>query len=157
MLSCNAADLMYRIVPLKAWRAFLIRVHFERCPSCRAQLIGEAEARSLFVQEADVRAAGGLWPRVARSLAESANMTAAGSRALAGGRAWRWAAAAVVVTVLAGYWAFRDFRPAGVPSVAAAPASFALEYVRVGGQPADAFIYQPQGSDMVIVWAGKAN
>ena len=29
-------------------------------------------------------------------------------------------------------------------------------YIRVGGQPAGAYIYQPQGADIIIVWAEKA-
>jgi hypothetical protein len=35
------------------------------------------------------------------------------------------------------------------------PVRFELEYIRVGGQPANAVVYQPQGSDIIIVWAGK--
>jgi hypothetical protein len=157
MLSCNDADLLYKFVPLRAWRAFLVRVHFERCPACQKALAGAAEARSLFAQETDFRPSEALWRRVARPLAEANGETATEARRPAGSRVWRWAAAGVVVAFLAGYWVFKDPRPDGVPALAASPARFELEYVRVDGLPADAYIYQPQGSDIVIVWAGKAN
>jgi hypothetical protein len=154
MLSCNAADFLYRSVPVRAGRAFLVRFHFERCPSCRKQLGGAAEARSLLAQNADFRASEALWQRVARSLAEPDEKSLRRSSRTARRPVWQWAAAGVVVALLAGYWVFRDFRPGGVPAAASAPARFELEYVRVGGLPANAYVYQPQGSDTVMVWAG---
>ena len=157
MISCNAADFLYRLLPLMPWRAFLIRVHFDRCPHCQKQLAGAAEARSLFVQEADSRPGAALWQGIGRALAEEDKRTAEKPVPVSGSRMWRWAAAGVVLVVLAGYWAWKDNRPDGVPVAAAASARFELEYVRVGGQPADAYVYQSQGSDIVIVWAGKAN
>jgi hypothetical protein len=32
---------------------------------------------------------------------------------------------------------------------------FEINYINVGGAPAQAFIYRPQGSDMIVVWAEK--
>ncbi len=154
MLSCNAADRLYRFVPVKSWRAFLIRVHFERCPACQKALAGAAEARTLLAQNTGFRASEALWRRVARSLAEPDEKSLRRSSRNARRPVWQWAAAGAVVAFLAGYWVFRDFRPAGVRAAASASARFELEYVRVGGLPANAYVYQPQGSDMVMVWAG---
>ncbi len=155
MFSCNAADRLYRLVPLRPWRAWLTSAHFERCPACQKQLASAAEARSLFVQESDSQRSESLWDGVARTLAESDNRPSVKPQPGFHSRAWRWAAAGIVLVVLAGYWVRKDFRPEGVP--ASAPARFELDYVRVGGLPADAYIYEPQGSDIVIVWAGKPN
>ncbi|OGD22839.1 MAG: hypothetical protein A2W03_03660 [Candidatus Aminicenantes bacterium RBG_16_63_16] len=157
MISCNAADFLYRLLPVKPWRGFLIRVHFDRCPHCQKQLAGAAEARTLFVQEADFRPGVALWQGIAGSLAEEDGATPEKPVLAAGSRIWRWAAAGIIVAFMVGYWAWKDNRPDGVPVAASASARFELEYVRVGGQPADAYVYQPQGSDMIIVWAGKAN
>ncbi len=154
MLSCNAADRLYRSFPVKPWRAFIIRVHFERCPACQESLAGAEEARALFVRETGRRPSEALWRRVARSLEETDENTLRGSSRTARRPVWQWAAAGVVVALLAGYWVFRDFRPDGLPGSASSPVRFELEYVRVGGLPANAYVYQPQGSDMVMVWAG---
>jgi hypothetical protein len=68
-----------------------------------------------------------------------------------------WAVAAIFLLIfIAGFLLFKDFRSENVSSAAAVPARFELEYVRVGGQPANTVVYQPQGSDMIIVWAGKS-
>jgi len=157
MTSCRVADLFYRLVPVKPWRAFLIRTHFERCPRCQKELISAAEVRSLLVQAADFHKMQPLWEAVSRSLASGDSLAAEKPRPMPVSRPWAWAAAGIVLAVLAGYWILRDFRPAGVGPGAAVPARFELEYVRVGGQPAEAYVYQPRGSDMTIVWAGKAN
>ncbi len=157
MTSCNVVSFLYDKVPLKLWRALLIRVHLDRCPRCQGELASPAEARSLFVQEAGLPSAAALWKEITLSLAEKDDAAAAQRPRFAGRRPWGWAAAGIVLVVLAGYWALRDFRPGGVLPGAVAPARFELEYVRVGGQPADAYVYQPQGSDMIIVWAGKTH
>lgn len=158
MLTCNAADRLSRLLLLKPWRALLIRLHSERCPACRKGLADAAEARSLLVSETEVRPSDDLWRRVNRSLAAEGENSLQKPRAAVFGRPWSWAAATVVVAFLAGYWAFRDFRPEGISGPAQAPAArFEMEYVRVDGLPADAFVYKPQGSDFVMVWAGKAN
>ena len=71
-------------------------------------------------------------------------------------RRWGWAVATAFLGVLLmSFLLLRDFRPERV-SADAVPARFELEYVRVGGQPANAVVYKPQGSDMIIVWAGKS-
>src|SRR4030067_2761739 len=75
MISCNAADFLYRLLPVKPWRGFLIRVHFDRCPHCQKQLAGAAEARTLFVQEADFRPGVALWQGMAGSLDEEDGAT----------------------------------------------------------------------------------
>jgi len=157
MTSCSAAELLYRLVPVKPWRALLIRVHFEDCPRCQKELAGAAEVRSLLVHEADCQLTQPLWEDISRSLASGDSLAAEKPRPMPVSRPWAWAAAGIVLAVLAGYWILRDFRPAGVGPGAAVPARFELEYVRVGGQPAEAYVYQPRGSDMTIVWAGKAN
>jgi hypothetical protein len=72
-------------------------------------------------------------------------------------RHWGWAVAtAFLLVLIAGFLLLKDFRPDRAASAAVVPARFELEYVLVGGQPANTVVYQPQGSDMIIVWAGKS-
>jgi hypothetical protein len=58
-----------------------------------------------------------------------------------------------------GLWLLRrDSRISGLPaSNLPGPDRFELEYVRIGGETANAYVYQPQNSDMVLVWAGKSS
>ncbi|MFZ2054058.1 MAG: hypothetical protein WAU81_07655 [Candidatus Aminicenantales bacterium] len=159
MSRCKTVSFFYALIPLSRWRDLLIRRHIEGCARCQAGLASRAESRSLLVQEGTVSIERTLWTGIESRLADKAghSVKALSRRAPAALHAWRWAAAAALLLVLAtGYWVLKDFQPEAISVAAAASARFELEYVRVDGQPADVVIYQPQGSDMIIVWAGKS-
>ena len=158
MSRCKTVEFFYSLIPLKPWRGLLIRRHIENCPRCQTDLASREEAGSLLVQEgADI--ADSLWPEVEKALLAGPGGKHVKERTIRpmDMRRRGWAVAAVFLFVLiAGFLLLKDFRPEGVSSSAAVPARFELEYVRVGGQPANTVVYQPQGSDMIIVWAGKS-
>jgi hypothetical protein len=61
-----------------------------------------------------------------------------------------------LVVALAGLWLMRESAGPGSEAGAGAPPErFEIAYVRIGGQPAQTFVYQPQGTDTVFVWAQK--
>jgi hypothetical protein len=63
----------------------------------------------------------------------------------------------LLVLAVTGFWLLKDARKEAPVSVGNRPADrFELDYIRVGGQPAGAYIYQPQGAEIIIVWAEKA-
>jgi hypothetical protein len=158
MSRCKTVNFFYALIPLSRWRDFLIRRHIEGCAHCQAALTSRDEARSLFVQEGTVGIEPAFWGDVETRLADETHqpIMRAGRRATAILRPHRWAVAVVLLLVLVtGYWLLKDFHPEAISVAAAAPSRFELEYVRVDGRPADVMIYKPQGSDMIIVWAGK--
>jgi hypothetical protein len=156
MAFCKMADIVYAALPLRPLRGLLIRRHMESCPRCQARLLSRAEARRLFVAPDEVGDTEALWARVG---ARAARATAAPERAPAGAAAgWSWAAAAAAALTVAvtGFWLLRQVEKPGLgPGILGAPDRFEISYVNVGGAPAQTFIYQPQGSDVVFVWAAK--
>ncbi|MGB7295852.1 MAG: hypothetical protein WBC70_09720 [Candidatus Aminicenantales bacterium] len=156
MSRCKTVSFFYNLIPLSRWRAFLIRRHIEGCAHCQAGLPSRAESRSLFVQERAVGGEGVLWTKIGPRLAPDAAGKKETARTAPIFRRWGWAVAAAFLAVLiTGVLLIKDFRPEGTVAATAVPARFELEYVRIGGQPADTVVYQPHGSDMIIVWAGK--
>jgi hypothetical protein len=154
MASCKIVDVLYAAIPLSAVRDFLIRRHIEKCGRCQARLISRPEAEALFVKPSDMGPSGDLWrriePRVGRPVPAPATMPA--------GPRWEWAAALATALFFAaaGFWLLRGVRSERVIVELVRPADrFEINYINVGGAPAQAFIYQPQGSDMIIVWAEK--
>lgn len=159
MSHCKTVEIFYALVPLKLWRGFLIRRHVEKCSRCQAGLASQEAVGSLLVQEWQVNISRPLWLEVESVLREDSGRKSVKERAaqFSAMRRWGWAVAtAFLVVLMAGFLLLKDFRPEDAASAAAVPARFELEYVRVGGLPANTVIYQPQGSDMIIVWAGKS-
>jgi hypothetical protein len=158
MSRCRTVNFFYALIPLSRWRNFLIRRHIEGCVRCQAGLASRAESRSLLVQQGAVSFGRSLWTAVESGLAGETGepKKTISRRTPASLEARKWAVAAALLLVLVtGYWILKDFQSEAVSAAAAAPERFELAYVRIDGVPADVVIYQPQGSDMIIVWAGK--
>jgi hypothetical protein len=92
-----------------------------------------------------------LWPRIAAERDRPAGLPEESRVAAAG--AWQIAAVAALALVIAvtGFWVLRETETEAAPP----PGRFEISYVNVGGAPAQTFVYQPQGSDTVFVWAQR--
>jgi hypothetical protein len=153
---CRTVELVYDLVPLPALRAWLIRAHMETCPRCQSRLASRDEARGLLVAPGGVGGSEALWRRIAQDAGRLACRP--GTATAHAGMKWRWAAAAAsaLVVALTGLWLLREVGPSGPATSAAGPAGrFEIAYVKVGGAPAQTFIYRTQGSDTVFVWAQR--
>lgn len=157
MLRCKTVGFLFDALPIGVWRAFLIRRHVDACPECQKKLLSLEESRALLVGPIDSDECSGLKLRL-RSLTANA----AADRVPAGhgqsAKFLRWAPSAAMLLVLAvtGFWLLLD-RSREIPiSERTRPTDrFELDYIRVDGQPAGAYIYQPQGAEIIIVWAEK--
>lgn len=156
MAFCRTVELLYDALPLRPLRSWLIRAHMEKCPRCQARLLSLEEARGLLVARTALGSADPLWRRI---LAPAGAAEArAVDRLPAFGAVGRWAsvAAMAVVVAAAGFWLLREVGRSGFDRSAVPPADrFEIQYVNVGGAPAQTFVYQPLGSDTVFVWAQK--
>ena len=153
---CKTADLLYTAIPLRPFRDWLIRAHMERCPCCQARLLSRDEAKSLLVAPEHVGGPDDLWRRIAGEAGRAASVP--GIRPSRGSLAWRAASVAAMAAVVAltGFWLLREIDRPGFRADVGAPADrFQIDYVNVGGAPAQTFVYQPQGTDTVFVWASR--
>ena len=124
----------------------------------QALLASREEAARLLVREDGVAIGSRLWPGIEAVIAGESGRerSRAGIREMRTVSRWGWAAAAALLGVLViGFLLLRDFRPEWA-STDVVQARFELDYVRIGGQPANAVIYQPQGSDMIVIWVEKS-
>ena len=64
-------------------------------------------------------------------------------------------AAALLATAVVSVWLFRASPGARPEAAPPAEERFEMGYVRVGGRPADSYIFQPQGWGMTLIWAEK--
>ncbi|MGA2363030.1 MAG: hypothetical protein ABSG73_11295 [Candidatus Aminicenantales bacterium] len=154
MVSCKIVDVLYGAVPSRLFRNFLIRTHVERCGRCQARLVSRTEAEALFVKSGDVRTVEELWSRIEPRTGPD---TAVPEKKRARLRCeWAAGAATLLLAAAASFWLLRGVQTESVRADSARPADrFEISYINVGGAPAQAYIYQPKGLDMIIVWAGK--
>ena len=152
MAFCKIVDVLYSGVPSRFFRDFLIRNHLERCERCQARLISRCEAEALLIKHEDATKVEALWRRIEGRTGQTIPVP----EKRPGRLRWEWAAGTATLLLVAAtsFWLLRGLQTQGVRVDCLRPAKrFEISYINVGGAPAQAFIYQPQGSDTVFVWA----
>jgi hypothetical protein len=156
MFRCHLFNFFYAVLPLKMWRDYLIRRHLEACPSCQARLASREEAAPLLMAESDIGPQPSLWPRVKDGLAVP-RVSGAGERRAQGEMRWRWAAAGagILIVGLSSFLVLKDYKPGPGAAGNGASETFRINYLKVEDKPAQAYLYRPRGSNLVIIWAEK--
>ncbi|MCU0236339.1 MAG: hypothetical protein MUC72_04550 [Acidobacteria bacterium] len=53
-MACKWVRFAYRVLPLPAWRAFLLDRHMDSCPFCQGDALGDMAIRSLGMMPSDL-------------------------------------------------------------------------------------------------------
>jgi hypothetical protein len=148
MFRCRMVNFLFSIIPLKIGQDFLLRKHIQNCPSCQENLASLEETKSLLIQEGEVGDLEGLWPKVKVQLAKEKRK----EKVFRLPR-WGWAVggAGLIAVVIIGLWLFWSAH-LGKPSEELGR-PFQIKYIRVHDKPARAYLFQPQDSNMIIIWA----
>jgi len=157
MDACRWVRFGYRLLPLTAWRAWLLSRHMDRCPRCQSRALDDRGIRSLGVTPADLQEEPPLSP------------FAPASRVLPRRVAFhfRWSYAYGFVLAAAILWAViavsrvvpPGIEPQGTVTVAEASDEarvFAVLEARIGGEPARPVVFKPGKPGMTIVWFEKS-
>ncbi len=156
MFRCKVIDFAIKVFQSKVWQDFLIRHHIQKCPVCQARLASVEEAKPFLIQEGEVGSTERLWPAIKARLHEKR-----GKRRIVHlprpRMRWAWIVgiASLIAVVVLGVWLYTILTTAGVPGDEDLVERFQINYIRVENKPANAFVYWPKGTEMVIVWAEK--
>lgn len=145
-------NFFFSIFPINVWKDFWIRLHIQKCPLCQKRVAALKETRLFLIQEGDIGDMEGLWPSVkARLSAQEIK-----ERHLFWPR-WRWAAgvAVVVVAIIVGFWFYSALLQNEGSVEENRVEKFQINYIRIEKKQAQTYIFWPQGSDMILVWAEK--
>lgn len=152
MFRCRVISIFFSFFPFKRWQDFLIRHHIQECPACRNKLASAEEVRVLLIQEGEAENFADLWSGIRTKLTDKEQK----ERDSFWFR-WRWAfrAAGLFAVIAAGILIYTlSIREMGT-SIENMAERFQINYIKVENKPARAFLFQPQGSEMIIVWAEK--
>ncbi|MFQ6109717.1 MAG: hypothetical protein ACE5L7_09235 [Candidatus Aminicenantales bacterium] len=154
MLRCEIVDFLFKAFPLKVWQDFLIRRHIQKCPVCQAGLASAGEVRPFLIQEDEVGGEENFWLRIKTGLQKEKRR---GRRFLQPRPRWVWMMriAGLIAAVVLGVWLYSVFSSPERPAEEKEEARFKINYIRVENKPAQAYVYWPQGKNMIIVWAEK--
>ena len=156
MRHCRILELLYEAFPVRPWQGFLLRVHMDHCPACQAKLARRDEARRALHRAEDFAAGANLWPTLRRRLEDRPAPLPA--RPVLGALALRAAASAGLLVAAAGlsvlFWRGFKVEQAG-PTPATTRGKFSVDYVRIGGRPADSYVFQSKEAKMTLIWASK--
>lgn len=166
-LNCLLTDLSWRIIPIASFRAWLLKIHLDRCRYCQQELASQEEVRSAMVLE-EISFPGhllsGLKSQEKSLLSDSKRSSESEPKKI--NRLLRVYAGitALIIAVLlfsfAWYLGFlaendsiysdNDYRNKIVSQLQ-------VEYVRSDGQAADTFIYRAEDPAMIIIWVETRN
>lgn len=151
MFRCRMVNFLFSIFPLKIWQDFLLQKHIQDCPACQENLASLEETKSLLVQEGEAEGRESIWPKVKVQLTKEKR-----KEKLFRLPRWGWAvgAACLLIAIFLGVW-FYQLAPPGKTPEEGITSPLQIKYIRIYDQPARTFFFQPQDSNMIIVWAEK--
>jgi hypothetical protein len=152
MFRCKFIDFLFTVLPIKRWQGFLIRRHIRKCPVCLSRLADVKEVRPLLIQESELEDLEAMWSAIKARIDEEREEV----RAPLWHR-WKWvyAAAALFAAVAVWLWLFSPFSPGRDSSEGPLAGQFQIDYIEIGNEPAQAYIFHPQDSNTYFVWVEK--
>ncbi len=151
MFRCRMVNFLFSIFPFKIWQNFLLQKHIQNCPACQENLASLEETKSLLIQEEEVGGLERLWPKVKLQLTKEKR-----KERLFRLPRWGWAvgAAFLLIAIVLGIW-FYQLAPPGKTPEEDITSPFQIKYIRIYDKPARTYLFQPQDSNMIIIWAEK--
>ena len=159
-MSCMTFELLSR-APFPGWRLRLCQRHVDRCWRCRQESDRRDVLPPLLIAADRLSPAPDLWPGIRKGIAAASALGAGPEVASLPPRgSWRWAyaAALLVLTLLAGFWALflgRGTGPHAGPVGQRPAPQTRLCSARIADRPARVFQVQSRNPDRTIFWIAK--
>jgi len=150
MMLCRTAQFFFSLLPVTAIRDLLLRHHIQTCPRCQESLISQSDILSSLVMETDLQDLAPMWPSVRSRLDKKRRQ----NKPIPLLR-WRWGYTGltavfllVAVIFILVFFSNGDFQ-------IMLESGFKVHYARIENKPAQTLFYQPQDSNMIIIWVEK--
>jgi hypothetical protein len=152
MSCCKIFGFAFSLVPLKKWQDFLIRSHMEKCPECQKTLISREDVQDITIQERQCADSESLWDGFEDKVRKTKRDR---QHVFAPRLSWAYGIAVVLMFGAAVLWFVfsPQYRKSRIEE--SLDGHFRINYMRIENKPAQAYLFQPQDSHMIIVWAQK--
>lgn len=160
---CKLIRLLYRLIPVIGFRAFLNRTHLSSCSKCRRAWAIDKSMEECFTMIPEwIKKERSLWPQIqeAISTTEHRESFAEGKKTPLFFPRWQWALAGLALIILAGVNIVLN--KSSVPSAPKIegtpplnPPLIQIVHAEISGKKAKPFIYQTK--ENTFIWFGESN
>ena len=153
MTRCKFIHFVFQVLPIRTLQNVLIKKHFEKCSNCLEELVGPEEAQGILMREDPAGQSIDIWTGIQAGLCVEKDK----KETLRYFPRLKWAlgATGLVLFFLVGYWAVNQSNDTRLASSPMMDDQIQINYVRVEEKPAEAYVYEPQDSEMLLVWVQR--
>ena len=153
MISCKFYHFLFHTFPLKVFQGFLIKAHFEKCPTCLEELVELEETQAIFVREIEANERISLWPGIQAGICQDKRKKVIPRFLFR----WKWAlsTACLILVIAAGYWSFSRPGAQDIAYRAMTEYQIQINYINIEEKPAGAFVNHSPDSETFFVWAER--
>lgn len=145
-------EILIGMMPIKLVQDYLIRRFLMTDETYQRKLAGLEEVRGVLIDSGELMDMISLWPKVRNELRSGIETRSPGIRA-----GWKWAlqGLGLCLVLVLGIWIIRHSQPERTPAAASSPGNFQIQSIRLENKPATTFLFQPNDSKFIMVWAEK--
>jgi hypothetical protein len=154
MIRCKFIHFLFNAFPVKFFQGFLVKRHFEKCPSCLEELVELEEAQAIFDRGVEANERIPLWPGIQAGICGDKRKKAIPRFLFR----WKWAfsAACLILVIAVGYWSIDQAGEQETAFRAMTEDQIQINYINIEEKPAGAFVvYQSQDSETIYIYADR--
>lgn len=151
--------LLYRILPVNSFRAFLVDKHLSSCRACSGELAEDVVIEKKIVTSENINPGMDLWPGIKDGIlalegAQRRQPERVSLSTFFFGRKWQFglAAALLVLALLVPILLYRGSDVADPETAGIVNSEIVVKSIRIENRPAKTFYFQSEDADKVIVW-----
>jgi hypothetical protein len=165
-MKCTLYKLLFRVLPVNAWKVHIMDTHFAMCPYCLEEVETDETAKQLLVSLREAQTLPTVWPSVYGEIEKEKEKTGEvkvkPAKVLTINR-WQWAAAVGMVSAVLLLLIFFPFF-IGEKSPDSSESKqkelitenqVVIKSVKIGSEAAKFYVFQSEDPDKLIVWAQK--
>jgi len=159
-MTCKIYKLLFWLLPLKRWQAFLIHYHFYKCYSCREESGIDDHFNQIPIFPSDCQNHPSLWPQIKKKIAlekEKKNR----KKSFIFFPKWQWTLLVIgliCIFLLLPYLSKKNSNFKFTENIESIQrgSKIILKSVKMENQPAKTYFFQSNHPDRLIVWVQKS-
>jgi len=152
MQKTKLVEFLVWVLPIKSIQDYLIRRYLLTDEVYSRKIAGLDEVRGILMDSGELKEIPSLWPKVRNELRSYREPRSSGMRS---GLRWAIQGLGLCLVLVLGIWMIRHPQSERSSTAEAHTGSFQVQSIRLENKPATAFLFRPNDSKFIMVWAEK--